>query len=59
VEVEFVGDPACPPCAPVVPDSLDWELFERHHCGVKEIYLKISWDVSGSRTIAWRVYEIH
>ena len=71
VSVEFVGDPECPPCAPFVPDELQWELFEseRHHHGhhhhdhhdndgIKEIYLKITWNVSCSRTIAWRIYEI-
>lgn len=58
VQVEFVGDPVCPPCAPNVPDELQSEVFERHHCGVEEIFLKITWKVSGSRTIAWRVFEI-
>lgn len=59
IEVKFVGDPECPPCAPIVPDSLSWELFERHHCGVKEIFLKIFWKVSSSRTIVWRVFDIN
>lgn len=58
IHVEFVGDPECPPCAPIVPDQLRGEVFERHHCGVEEIFLKITWNVSGSRTIVWRVYEI-
>lgn len=58
VQVVFVGEPMCPPCAPFVPDELDWELFERRHHDVEEIFLKIFWKVSCSRTIVWRVFEI-
>lgn len=58
VVVDFVGEPDCHPCVPLVPDELDWKLFERMHHGFKEIFLKIFWRVSSSRVIAWRVFEI-
>ncbi len=45
-----------PPCAPTIPDQLDWEVFERTPFG--HLFLKVDWKVACARTIEWFVYEI-
>jgi hypothetical protein len=57
VLVRFKPDEhVCPPCAPIVPDELEWEAFEREPLG--ELFLKIRWRVSCARTIEWYVFEV-
>lgn len=59
INVKFVGEPQCPPCAPFGPDELKWNVFARKkRHGSEELFLRISWQVSSSRTIAWRVFEV-
>jgi len=61
-------EPSHPPCVPIRPDELGWEVFEwnNHKCGTGrrhshhdgELFLLIKWHVNSARSIRWQVFEI-
>jgi hypothetical protein len=62
VVVHFIDKPVIVPCNPHHRDDLGWHIFKEknihhhHHHYTSKRILRITWKVTGTRKIGWKIY---